>query len=188
MGRPKKFPEGARFGGEIEEVDPDNLEAKVDPDPEPTTDEVIREVNKQEDDELAKLKKEVEELRIKAAKKSNETLEELMKDPLYGTTSYLTFHKKVEPDPLHPERKIYTTVSLSAFPDAINKNDGSQLAPDIGVDSREEADKLRASETIMVQHRGKYVSVKQAIQALRQEYYDKRKKADFDFLNTPKTE
>jgi hypothetical protein len=125
-----------------------------------------REALKQGMAELAELKNKYE---IK-------TLDECMKDKFYGSRVYLKINKSVSTD--QNGRPLYVAANLSCFPDTINKRTGEYLAPDIGFDSREEADEFRNSKEKLTSYKGKLTPICDVIADLRNEYHRKRTEGD----------
>lgn len=140
---------------------------------------------KADEAENARLRAEIVAMRTKLAELDAKPLDVAMKDPYFGTTMYLQVNLREQEDPKNPKLKIYTPGNLSVFPDAVNAQTGDQLSPDIGFDSREQADALRNSDTATCVFKGKEMKVKDAIIALRQDYYERRKAADRKYLATP---
>lgn len=131
-----------------------------------------------------------ERTRILESQVVTKTLEEYLKDKYYGTRTYLTVtlatHKDLQ------GRVFHTKAALSAFPDAINKDSGEKIAPDIGFDFNDaknkvskKANELRESSELCF-FEGEMVSIKDAIYTLRMRYYKKRLEADKIFLETQK--
>jgi hypothetical protein len=154
------------------------------------------EILSKEKEEIVALRKKVADLeetkRLLESRKSGKSLEEYLKDPNFGTTSYLTINTVVGTDP--NGRQIRNAQGLSAFPDLVDPVTGLNAAPDVGFDGpsnekpypgRKAADIVRNSKT-EVPFEGKLTPIKDVIYQLRVRYFEKRNLADEMFLKQQK--
>ena len=135
---------------------------------------------------IAELETELAIMRGRITTSTVQNLDELMKDPTFGTTSYIMVPIGTD---IRTKRSIMA--ALSVFPDLIDPNQidvktkrPKLMAPDHGI-SRREADTLRKSETIMIEitvvtnfetreEDFFTLSIKDAVRKKREEYLKKR--------------
>jgi hypothetical protein len=152
-------------------------------------------------EERAALEKRIKDLELKLKEKKADSLEELLKEPTFGTKQYLHLRMENLQDPKNPNLYTPIVAMISVFPNALDPSEldpvtkkPRQLCPDINID-RELGDRIRNTDedyfemgvgfdnkprkiNLLVEYAGKTMRVKQAVRLMQEDYIRRKKAGD----------